>query len=320
MARNATRCIDRKFYTSRMPDGSSEEARAILLGQYEEKELDPALEKLVREHLDRCDSCAQFLAGLEDVPNAMFIEASCPSSVAIDAFLFNRHQLQEKEAARIEHHVEECEMCREELAWLKDLEARKIVEFSPAARRNWPQILSIAAAVFFAVLASALLLQIAQIRNTEAKLQALAVVKRPNEINFDRLRTSSVSLPEDLDRIYQDGVNSLRQGNFEESARDMEKVVASAPNHSGALYLLGYSYYQMRQTEKAFEICDRAEQMQPHDLERCLSLVQIALKTGHYGRAIREISALHHNAPDQPQVKVLYDQITSITRGKKIEL
>jgi len=319
MNRESIRCIDREFYISRIPDSSFEEARAILLGKYEEKELDADLQKLVRKHLDRCECCTQFFSGLENITDAMLVDASCPSSAAIDAFLFDRGRLAEKEAYRLERHVEECELCREEADWLKNLQSQKVVEFAPA-QRNWTQILSIAAAIFFAVLSTILILRIASIRVTEAKLQALAVVKRPDQINFAALQKSSATLPEDMERLYQEGVNALKDGKFDEAAHAMERVVSYRPDHSAAIYLLGYSYYQLQEPEKAFQLCDRAEQMRPHDLERCLSLVNIALKTGHYGRAIREISGLHHSVPDQPEVKALYDRITSITRGKNVKL
>jgi hypothetical protein len=319
MNREPIRCIDRNFYTSRIPDSSFEESRAILLGKYEEKELDAGLMKLIQEHLDRCDCCTQFLAGLESIADSVIIDASCPSSAAIDALLFDRSRLTEKEASRIENHLEACELCREEVAWLKNIDSRKALDFAPP-HRNWTQILSIAAAIFFAVISTVLIVQIASIQVTEAKLRALAVVKKPNEIDFAALQKSSVPLPEDINRIYEAGVNAIKEGQFEEAAHDMEQVTAVRPDHSGAIYLLGYSYYHLRELEKAFELCDRAEQMRPHDLERCLSLVNIALKTGHYGRAIREISGLHHSAPDQPEVKALYNQITSITRGKDIKL
>jgi len=102
--------------------------------------------------------------------------------------------------------------------------------------------------------------------------------------------------------------------------RAMERVTDARPDHSGAIYLLGYSYYQLHDMDKAFALCDRAEQMHPHNIERCLFLVNIALKTGHYGRAIAEINGLHHGAPDQPEVKALYDQIMSITQGQTVKL
>jgi predicted Zn-dependent protease len=76
----------------------------------------------------------------------------------------------------------------------------------------------------------------------------------------------------------------------------------------------------MKEPEKAFALCDRAERMIPHSMELCLSLVHIALKTGNFGRAIQEISGLHHEAPNHPGVQAMYEQITSITRGNTIKL
>jgi hypothetical protein len=92
------------------------------------------------------------------------------------------------------------------------------------------------------------------------------------------------------------------------------------PEHSGAVYLLGYSYYQMNELEKAFELCNHAEEMTPKSLERCLTLVNVALKAGHYGRALDEISGLHHVAPDHPEIKATYEKIRAITQGRTLKL
>jgi tetratricopeptide (TPR) repeat protein len=322
MNREPIQCVDPALYSSQLP-GSFEEARAILLGQYSEKELDSVLENKIREHLDRCDCCTQFLKDFENIDQTisseMVVAASCPSSLNVDRFVFDRDQLSRTEADRIDQHVAECEFCKEEVAWLKNLQGQRVIEFA-SEKRDWVKILSIAAALFFVLVSTILFVQKTSVRTTEQRLQSLAQVKEPDQINFDALRVSSVALPQDMDRLYEQGVNFIKQGQFQEAAKALEQVASARPDHSGAIYLLGYSYYQLREPDKAFAFCDRAEQMRPHNLERCLSLVHIALKTGHYGRAIREICGLYHEAPDQPQVKELYEQITSVTRGKTIKL
>jgi tetratricopeptide (TPR) repeat protein len=316
-------CVDPALYSSQLPGSGFEEGRAILLGKYSEKELDAKLENKIREHLDRCNCCTQFLSDFENIDQTIFgemvVDASCPSSLSVDRFLFDRDQLSQTEADRIDQHVAECEFCKEEVAWLKNLQGQKVIEFVPQ-NRDWTKILSIAAAIFFVLVSAILYQQKISTRTTEQRLQSLAQVKEPDQINFDALRVSSVALPQDMDRLYEEGVNSIKQHRFQDAAKALEQVASARPDHSGAIYLLGYSYYQLRELEKAFALCDRAEQIRPHNMERCLSLVHIALKTGHYGRAIREICGLYHEAPDQPQVKELYEQITSITRGQTIKL
>jgi len=321
MKQEQKRCIDRELYRSALPGAPFEEARAILLGKYSENELNQQHENRIREHLQRCDCCNLFLKDLEipEITSSVYVEANCPSSAALDAFLFHRASLPETEAKRIERHMEECELCRGETAWLKDLESKKVTEFAKPSR-DWVKTLAIAAALVFAVLSTLLFVQSTKIQSTEAQLRAIARVQEPGEINYAALRSSSVDLPDEVEDIYDQGVNSLKQGRYEDALRAMQRVTESVPEHSGAVYLLGYSYYQMREMEKAFEYCDRAEKIRPHNIERCLSLVNIALMTGHYGRAIREISGLNHEVPDHPQVKALYNQITSITRGKTIQL
>jgi tetratricopeptide (TPR) repeat protein len=322
MNREPNQCIDPGLYRSQLPASSFEEGRAIVLGKFSEKELDSALENKVREHLNRCDCCTQFLKDFENIDvnsSEIVIDACCPSSFNLDRFLFSRGELSRTEAERIDRHIAECEFCKEEISWLKNLEAEKVIDFVPQ-KRDWAKILSIAAAIFFVLVSAILFRQRISTRTTEQRLQSLAQVKEPDQINFDALRVSSVVLPDDMDRLYEQGVNSVKQGRFQDAVNALEQVANARPDHSGAIYLLGYSYYQLREPEKAFAFCDRAEQMRPHNLERCLSLVHIALKTGHYGRAIREICGLHHEAPDQPQVKELYEQITAITRGETVKL
>ena len=323
MNREPIRCVEPELYSSQLSGSGLEEARAILLGKYSEKELDSALEDKIREHLGRCDCCTQFLKDFENVDltnsSEMVIDARCPSSLKVDRFVFHRDQLSRTETERIDQHVAECEFCKEEIVWLKNLQAEKVIDFIPQ-KRDWTKILSIAAAIFFVLVSAILYQQKISTRTTEQRLQSLAQVKEPDQINFDALRVSSVALPQDLDRLYEEGVNSIKQRRFRDAAKALDRVASARPDHSGAIYLLGYSYYQLRELDKAFAFCDRAEQMRPHNMERCLSLVHIALKTGHYGRAIREICGLYHEAPDQPQVKELYEQITSITRGQTIKL
>jgi hypothetical protein len=48
-----TRCIEPDLYATHASDFGFEDARAILLGKYAGKEMDPKLEGILREHLTR---------------------------------------------------------------------------------------------------------------------------------------------------------------------------------------------------------------------------------------------------------------------------
>ena len=88
-------CVDRQFYESAYPGAGFEEARAILIGMYLEKELEPAKQQQLKLHLEKCVCCSQFLGELEKIGEFKSATdpvayAFCPSSEKIDIFVFDR--------------------------------------------------------------------------------------------------------------------------------------------------------------------------------------------------------------------------------------
>jgi tetratricopeptide (TPR) repeat protein len=312
----STVCIDKNLYRQELPSSTFEEARAIVLGKYIENEIQEDLEAKVRQHLKGCACCSQFLKDFEDDRVAVAI---CPSSELLDQYFFKRGELSPEQTKQIQEHLQECPLCYEELEWLGRVDHERIIEL-PAARKTWLQPVSIAAAICFMVLSAVLFWQKSHSQLPEEQLRALAVVHEPGQINFANLDQTSSPLPPDLAIQYEEAKTLLKQRKFENVAPRLEKIVDAEPHHSASVYLLGYCYYYLNQPEKAFALCDRAEQMHPHSLERCLSLVNIALKTGHFGRAVKEINGLYHEAPNVPQVRDLYQRISAITRGHTVKL
>jgi tetratricopeptide (TPR) repeat protein len=327
MSADIIRCIEPQIYSSSGSDAAAsfEERRAILLARLSEGELTPTLQSALQEHLSHCTACSEFVKDLNDDAKGMgdldrrIIEASCPSSLNLDRFVTSRQQLVPAEQQRIEIHLQQCPLCEEEAEWIKKMESRAVVSFVSNNKKTI-QYASIAAALFFMALSIFLFYDRMAVRNTESRLRAAAVIKQPDQIDYFALQGSSSLLPEKMTGIYEQGVEALKQQRFEEAIRHLELVARAHPEHSGAVFLLGYSYYQMNEPQRAFELCDRAEKMLPHSLERCLSLVNIALKTGHYRRALEEISGLHHAAPDHPEIKQTYERITAISRGRILRL
>lgn len=317
-------CVDRAFYTKHLPDAGFGEARAILIGGFQENELKQELRKELKDHLDRCECCNRFLKGLANVSELIaekgtVIRAVCPSSESLDAYLYDRSRLPSAEARRVDLHLVDCEFCREELEWLRKLEEGSR---EPSARtfRKWPEFLAMAAALAFFILSAGLLWENHREAAPDEALRALAVIKTPEQIDYSSLKKASIPLEGELSTSYDQAVTLILEHKYEAAVKLLEKVTRIHPNHSAATYLLGYCYYQTNHTEKAFELCDRAEGMYPHAMERCVGLVHIALKTGHFGRAVREISALYHTAPDVPEIRTLYEQITRLTDGRSVQL
>ncbi|HET6267892.1 MAG TPA: tetratricopeptide repeat protein [Acidobacteriota bacterium] len=320
-------CVEPSFYTGHMPTAVFDEARAIWLGRYVEREMDAPLVEETKRHLGRCRCCTQFLEELESADKSPTAKekipyAICPSSQDMDAYLLRKQELPAEKQDRIATHVSECPLCHEESEWLNGLGAAEpSIEPIPfQTKRSWAEYSAVAAALFFFVFSSLLLWRQYTTQVPDQKLRALAVVKEPNQINYAALNQISVSLSPAIDAVYHEGLTAFQKGDFEAASSDFEKVLNSAPNHAASLYLLGYSYYYLKEPEKAFEFCDRAERSHPHSLEGCLSLVNIALKTGHFDRAIQEIYTLHHNVPEAPEVDRMYNQIMTLTRGREVKL
>ncbi|HJZ11961.1 MAG TPA: tetratricopeptide repeat protein, partial [Acidobacteriota bacterium] len=120
--------------------------------------------------------------------------------------------------------------------------------------------------------------------------------------------------------VYSQAVARFKAHEFDRAASLFQAVLQEHPEHSASLYLLGYSYYKLDQAEKAFQLCQRAEKIQPHSYERCMTLVHIALMTGHFDRALMEISALYHENPDQPEIRHMYGKMISITKGRSLKM
>jgi predicted Zn-dependent protease len=210
-------------------------------------------------------------------------------------------------------------LCREETEWLQNIESSKVVSF-PSSRRRWLNALSVAAAFFFMALASILWWKQTQISQPDRQLRALASVKETQEIDFDSLNRNASPMDPTATKQYEEALALFKSHEFARAAKLFHAVLKQHPEHSASLYLLGYSYYKMDQAEKAFDLCQRAERIEPHSYERCMTLVHLALKTGHFDRALMEISALYHEAPDDPEIHRMYHSILSITKGRTLKM
>lgn len=317
-------CGERRLYLQELPGGSFEEARAVVLGRFVENELgEPLLEK-VKQHLKRCGCCTQFVEELTKFETVSAVSAAvpyavCPSSEALDRYVFSSSQVETGERARLKRHLEECPLCHEEAAWAAQLEQPQ--PFAPPSVVRRGQMAWVAAAAIALFVLSAVLLWQRQAGGLPAEqLRALAVIKEPEQVDFSGLDSTTLPLSPEAEETYRQAVDSFRKRDFTHAASGFEKVLALSPRHSASLYLLGQTYYWLQEPEKAFALCDRAESMRPHTYERCMSLVNIALKTGHFGRAVGEITALYHEAPDRPEIRRMYFNIMKLTEGRKLKL
>jgi tetratricopeptide (TPR) repeat protein len=317
-------CTERRLYLQQLPDGSFEEARAVVLGRFVENELgEPLLEK-VKQHLQRCGCCTQFVGELTKFETVSSVSiavpyAVCPSSEALDRYVFSSERVEDGERALIKQHLVECPLCREEAEWVRRLEQPQPAAPAPSFVR-WAQIGWVAAGFALFVLSAVLIWQNQAGGLPAEQLRALAVIQEPEQMNYDNLDATAAALSPETEQMYRQAVASFRKRDFAHAASQFEEVLALSPHHSAALYLLGYTYYWLDEPEKAFALCERAETVRPHAYERCMSLVNIALKTGHFGRAVEEITTLYHDAPDHPEIHRMYFSIMKLTEGRKLTL
>lgn len=309
-------CSDPDFFRALSPTQPAAQCRTLVLAAYSEKELAADKAASVGSHLEKCPACTQFLADLDGADGVDVACAVCPSSGLLDRYLFNRPSVTAEESAQIEKHFRECPLCREECEWLKNLEAPAVIPLERTPRA-WLQPLLAAAAVAVIAAASFLFWR-GNVPNPNAdKLMALAVIKEPAQIDFAGLESSSTALDPEAGALYAQAVAEFKSGQYQEAGGKLEEVLRRAPGHSGAVFLLGYSYYKIGEPQKAFDLCARAESIRPHSYERCMFLVNIALKTGNFRRAFTEISALYHEAPEDPGIRDMYQKITALMPDRK---
>ena len=312
-------CVDSAFYKEQYPHENAENARALFFASYSESELDESTHKKFEDHLAQCAQCSKALKEFQNVTLIRLDDsvpaAVCPSSERLDCYLFERHSLSILQVQRIETHLSQCEMCTEEFNWLKDLEKRE--EHRPKFSPSWIQSFMAVAAALVLAASAFLFWQKSAGRVAEDELRALAVIQEPEQINYASLLESSEPLKEDLQPLFDQALEAFRTHRFNDAKHHLEKIRQDHPHHSAALYLLAYSYYKLNQPKKAFELCSLSESIRPHSYERCMFLVNMALKTRHYDRARLEITTLYHEAPDAPDVKRLYHAIMQLTENRK---
>ncbi|HSE41529.1 MAG TPA: CDC27 family protein [Acidobacteriota bacterium] len=310
-------CAGSALYKLRFPDENAEEARTLFFASYSEGEFDRVTRAEFQNHIADCEYCRNafnaFEGSLDFRMDDAIDTAICPSSELLDCYVFDRSVLSVSQSEHIEKHLRDCEMCTEELNWLKDMEPKSKLQqkFSP----NWIQSIMAAAAALVLALSAFLFWQKSNARIAEEELSALAAIPDPSQINYASLLETSQPLKEDLQPLFDQALKEFRTHRFKAARYHLERIRSNSPKHAATLYLLAYSYYKLNQPQKAFELCSLSESIHPHSYERCMFLVKIALKTRNYDRARLEINTLYHEAPDAPEVSHLYHEIMRLTKS-----
>jgi tetratricopeptide (TPR) repeat protein len=287
----------------------------LLFGAYLEGELDQRSHEELRLHLEKCLWCARELRELRDINDLnTTVEISvtvCPSSEVLDRYQFDRASFPAAQSAKMEKHLKECKLCAEELEWLKNLEGsrKKREKFS----YNWFQSALAVTAALVLALSTFIFWQKSTVKAADKELRTLARIQEPDQINYSALMETSEPLKENLQPTFEQGLQEFRSLQFNKASSAFEKVTQKQPNHAASLFLLAHCYYRLNEPEKAFKLCSLSHNIHPHSFERCIFLVNLALKTGHFDHARLEIATLHHEAPDQPEVKRLYPEIMRLS-------
>lgn len=312
-------CGNPALYMQNLQGRSSEEARAVTLGMYIEKELPEDLQKQIEQHLRTCNPCADLLKELDSTDQVILDDpipyAVCPASKVLDQYLFDRTSMPAELARKVSVHLHECPLCKEEMEWLTKAEKNKMMSFSFSSHKK-VEYLAIAAAIFFFVLSVFLYQQKESLEFPGKQLQTLAVIQEPDQIDYASVLSESPALSSSLQQNFDQALQYFKAKDYRRASLLLERITKQDPTSSASFFLLGYCYYKLDKPQKAFALCDLAEQMHPKSYERCMLLVNIALKTGHYDRAITEITAMYHEAPEDPGIRDLYQRIMTVTRGR----
>src|SRR5262245_7002566 len=131
----ANQCTDPAIYAAIAPQLNFEEGRAAALSLFQDGKLDPQHAEKIQLHLQNCDCCTQFLKKFESIDQLKddresYVYAVCPSSEKLDAFVFDRSVLPAAEAEKIDMHVRQCPLCKEESEWLRSVEDRPAIQFT----------------------------------------------------------------------------------------------------------------------------------------------------------------------------------------------
>ncbi|MBI3655070.1 MAG: CDC27 family protein [Acidobacteria bacterium] len=283
-----------KDFTEPDPEG----CRSHLLCCFAEQALPPTTMQKIERHVATCRDCAERVAGWRALQTlsrerTCITEAICPSAEDLEAYLYHETALPAIQRQRLAQHLEQCELCRQEVAWLRQCDARTGFQGSVPSDRVAPAThvrrrirwMAVAAMVLLAL--AALLLYRAQAPAPLHGNPYAGLVAFP-DIQYEEFAAYRPPEPA-LAKAYDMGLHLCKEGRYAEARPVLEPIAAKLADHPGVEFLLGYIYCKTGQMAKAYEYCLRAEATPPKSNQRCLFLFHLCLALGKPERALVEV-------------------------------
>ncbi len=111
--------------------------------------------------------------------------------------------------------------------------------------------------------------------------------------------------PENADVLYNRAVASFRTLNFEDAAKDLEKVLLFAPpdspDYTEACYMLGIASIELQNYERALQALDMVLEWEPEHEEALYNMALVLFNLEEYEEAARTFEQLLETSPEDPE-------------------
>jgi tetratricopeptide (TPR) repeat protein len=247
---------------------SSEEVRHEVLWRFVRGDLESGA-TAVRGHLSECAECRQLADSFRRLNGALQnrnarVFAVCPSPATLAGYLDG--ELPEDERERVHIHLEQCEACRQEVAWLQKPATAEVA----ISRRGWIKWVGAAAAM---LVTAPFVWWKSQPSSPYAHLAEVPPLEHDS-----LLRVASGDAQSLL--LFRAAADAYDRGDFREASGKADQIIGANPRHSSAIFVKGMAEYRMGRLIEAYRLIQLSESIRPKSDYRCWVALQFALLTG----------------------------------------
>ena len=302
-------CKDPKVYQNTRPSGYEGELadwREELLCRHADGQTDEAFRSALSKHIRNCALCRaaleqyQLLNKLASKRYEMI--RLCPSASILDSFAFHPETLDAAAVRKLQQHLEGCESCREDIAWLR---SQPKVGSTPVFSSRWRPILSAAAAILL-IIAAFWVIQVSLKARAVANLTAMAELPRVELSEVETL--PQLQNPADQ-TLYEDAVKLVQQSRFEEASAILRGLNPKDPGQLRVLFLLAYSYGRSGDLRQASDAVAKIRTCRPGSAPRCWYLANLLIKVHNWDRARTELDHVLTVDPGNERARQLKERL-----------
>jgi len=241
--------------------------------------------------------------------------AVCPDDADLGAYSFSPGALSEARRTALAQHLEQCDLCRQEVAWFERLSAPVAMPDveprptpAPAARRQRPsRVWVLSAATLLLALGAAAWYRL----QGPAPTNPYAALIEFQELDYGEFADLRPEPPEQA-APYDEAIRLCQAGRYAEARAVLQKLAAALEEpHAGVEFLTGYTYHQAGQVRQAYGYYDRAEALDPKSEQRCQYVFFLSLLLQNVERAMAEVT----EHPDDPYWEDLGRRVRQIKAG-----